>query len=75
MGNNLETHIRRQRLRWLGHVSRMESAVLGKSLNSPDGARLRGRFRTGWWTCVQTDLVRLGIRNWRWQNIEEDGGG
>ena len=64
---DLETHIRCQRLRWLGHIIRMENTRKVKIVfnNNPEGARLRGRPRTRWWNCVQADLNRFGIRNWR----------
>ena len=47
---DLETHIRCQRLRWLGHI-RMENTRKVKIFfnNNPEGARLRGRPRTRWW--------------------------
>ena len=64
---DLETHIRCQRLRWLGHIIRMENTRKVKIVfnNNPEGARLRGRPRTRWWNYVQADLNRFGIRNWR----------
>ncbi|KAJ4426723.1 hypothetical protein ANN_26522 [Periplaneta americana] len=52
--SDLEAHIRCQRLRWLGHVTRMETTRKVKIVfnNNPDGTRLRGRPRTRWWNCV-----------------------
>ncbi|KAJ4450459.1 hypothetical protein ANN_01884 [Periplaneta americana] len=59
--SDLEVHIRCQRLRWLGHVTRMETTRKVKIVfnNNPDGTRLRGRPRTRWWNCVRVDVNRL----------------
>ncbi|KAJ4446086.1 hypothetical protein ANN_12778 [Periplaneta americana] len=73
--SDLEAHIRCQRLRWLGHVTRMETTRKVKVVfnNNPDGTRLRGRLRTKWWNCVRVDVNRLGIRNWRELAMDREG--
>ncbi|KAJ4443479.1 hypothetical protein ANN_05151 [Periplaneta americana] len=73
--SDLEAHIRCQRLRWLGHVTRMETTRKVKIVfnNNPDGTRLRGRPRTRWWNCVRVDVNRLGIRNWRELAMDREG--
>ncbi|KAJ4446078.1 hypothetical protein ANN_12770 [Periplaneta americana] len=73
--SDLEAHIRCQRLRWLGHVTRMETTRKVKIVfnNNPDGTRLRGRPRTRWWNCVRVDVNRLGIRNWEELAMDREG--
>jgi len=33
--------------------------------NNPQGHRLRGRPKNRWWNCVQTDINRCKIENWK----------
>ncbi|XP_054089974.1 putative uncharacterized transposon-derived protein F52C9.6 isoform X1 [Zeugodacus cucurbitae] len=60
--------IKRQRLRWLGHVVRMDENT--PAMNVFDavpagGSRGRGRPPLRWRDQVESDLVTLGISNWR----------
>ena len=76
---NIESVIRISRLRWLGHVGRMENHRKVKVVNTRkiEGTRLRGRPRSQSMDCEECDLVRFGIRNWmkqaearkRWKRI------
>jgi hypothetical protein len=59
--------VRISRLKWIGHVNRMEnkrtvSQVFNKNLQ---GSRPRGRPRNRWWNCVQTDIKKCKINNWK----------
>jgi hypothetical protein len=47
--------VRISRLNWIGHVNRMDSTrkVSQVCNNNPQGSRLRGRPKTGWWNRVR----------------------
>jgi hypothetical protein len=55
--------VRRGRLRWYGHVERMDSEnwVSSCRLINVDGARGRGRGRKTWQECVNDDMRKLGL--------------
>lgn len=59
--------VKAQRIRWLGHVSRMEEErVPNKALKTElGGARRRGRPKTRWKKELEEDLRNLGITNWK----------
>jgi hypothetical protein len=50
--------IRINRLRWIGHVGRMDdrSMVYHVFGNQPQGSRPRGRPKCRWWDCVYGDI-------------------
>lgn len=56
-----------QRLRWLGHVERMDTDAPARRIfeSTPDGLRSRGRPHLRWRAQVESDLNQLGVRNWR----------
>ena len=56
----------RSRLKWTGHVERMEGVGLMMRLDvlRMEGRRRRGRPRLRWEDCVKRDLVGMG-REWR----------
>lgn len=55
------------RLRWLGHVHRMDGCRIPRKLfeGAPDGTRRRGRPRSRWRDCVLEDLQNLNVRDWK----------
>ncbi|XP_054086050.1 putative uncharacterized transposon-derived protein F52C9.6 isoform X2 [Zeugodacus cucurbitae] len=60
--------IKRQRLRWLGHVVRMEEntpALKVFDAVPAGGSRGRGRPPLRWKDQVQSDLASLGVSSWR----------
>lgn len=59
--------IRAKRLRWAGHVQRMEPDIPPKKVfsNNPDGGRRPGRPKARWVDLVEEDARMLGIPNWR----------
>ncbi len=63
---NIIAIIKTNRLRWAGHLARMEEDRPSKVLfrNNPGGGRGVGRPRTRWIDGVQNDLSTLGVRNW-----------
>ncbi|PSN58363.1 hypothetical protein C0J52_12997 [Blattella germanica] len=60
------------RLRWIGHVERMEDGRMPKRLMHNDimGVRKRGRPRKRWLQDVEQDL-RRGIRGWKVQDRDK----
>ncbi|PSN29155.1 hypothetical protein C0J52_28482, partial [Blattella germanica] len=72
---DLETHIRFQRVRWLGHITRMEASRKVKMVfsNHPDGTSLIGRPRNRWWNCVRADVNRFKITNWSELAMDREG--
>ena len=60
--------IKVQRLRWLGHVVRMDTDVPALKVfdsKPAGGSRGRGRPPLRWKDQVEKDLASLGISNWR----------
>lgn len=65
---DLVKKIKVQRLRWLGHVERMEDSAPPKRISlgpPPDGRRRQGRPNLRWMDDVEQDINSLGLRNWR----------
>ena len=60
-------YIKINRLRWLGHVQRMEEERVPLKLLStnPDGNRKPGRPKTRWKDAVESDLKTLKVDDWR----------
>jgi hypothetical protein len=63
----LVTAIRISRLRWAGHIVRMEDNLPCKkiTLDKLEGRRRVGRPNLRWMDGVMRDAERLGVRNWR----------
>ena len=63
---NLVTTIRITRLRWAGHIVRMQDNLQCKkiTLDKPEGRRRVGRPKLRWMEGVVKDAERLGVRNW-----------
>ena len=57
-----------ERLRWLGHVTRMDSSNPVRKVFESEpggGSRRQGRPPQRWAKQVKENLTTLGIRNWR----------
>jgi hypothetical protein len=54
-------------LNWIGHVNRMNSKrKVSEVCNcNPQGRQLTGRPKNRWWNCVQTDIGKCKITNWK----------
>ena len=66
--------IKSSRLRWAGHVTRMEDDRAAKKVLNTNcnmiGARTRGRPRKRWIDSVEEDVKRLNVSNWK--KVAED---
>lgn len=80
-GQNIIRHIKAQRIRWLGHVERMEEGNMPKKIMKGKlYSTRRRRSRTTWIEDVTTDLAKMEIREWRkrvrereeWRQIVEE---
>ena len=71
---NLEETLRKNRLRWFGHVCRLDDSRLAKQVLKwvpKDGKRKRGRPRKNWRSTVEDDLEILDMT---WEVAEEIAG-
>ena len=52
---------------WTGHVNTMDNKrkVSRVFNNNLQGCRLRGRPKIRWWNCVEADINRCKIKNWK----------
>ena len=59
--------IKAQRIKWLGHIQRMDQAKpTGKLLDwKPMGSRPVGKPRQRWQEDVMEDLKKLKVKNWK----------
>lgn len=64
---NIVRTIKIGRMRWLGHVHRMDEHRIPRKLfeGAPDGTRRQGRPRNRWKDGVLADLQTLHVRDWR----------
>ena len=66
-GADIVRYIKAQRIKWLGHIQRMDQArPTGKLLDwKPMGTRPVGRPRQRWQEDVMEDLKKLKVKNWK----------
>ena len=66
-GQDIVKFIKAQRIRWLGHVMRMDAERMPKAVykTKMEGQRKRGRPRSRWGDEIEKDLREMGINNWR----------
>jgi len=59
--------VRISRLNWIGHVNGMDSKRKVSQVfnNNRQGSRLIGRLQANFWNCVQTDINKCKIKNWK----------
>jgi len=66
-GADIVRYIKAQRIKWLGHVQRMDQARPTRKLLDwkPMGIRPVGRPRQRWQEDVVEDLKKVKVRNWK----------
>jgi hypothetical protein len=71
---DIVSFIRINRLRWIGHVNRMDNKRMVYQVfdNQPQGSRPRGRPKSRWWYCVYGDIRKCKIRNWDQRSKNRD---
>ena len=73
--SSIESMIRRSRLRWLGHVSRMDNSRIPKQLLFGElklGKCNRGRPHKRWKDCIKEDLRAFQIDLKTWYKVAQD---
>jgi len=80
-GQNIVRFIKCQRIRWLGHIERMQDTIPEKMLYGKLYAtRRRGRPKMGWLDDVSMDLRKMGLNERKdrarnreaWRHIVEE---
>jgi hypothetical protein len=66
-GADIMRFIKTQRIKWLGHIQRMDQTRRARRLLDwkPMGTRPVGRPRQRWKEDVIEDLKKLKIKNWK----------
>jgi hypothetical protein len=66
-GVNIVSYIKAQRLRWFGHIQRMEDdRMVRKRTNwQPFGKRSAGRPKNRWTDGILKDVEVLKVKNWK----------
>ena len=64
--------IKLARLRWAGHVVRMEAYDPARKvfLGRPQGQRRRGRLKMRWQDSVEATFIKSGITDWQTKALD-----
>jgi hypothetical protein len=71
---NIVTVIKSRRMRWAGHMARMEEGrgVYSVLIGRPEGKRPLGRPRRRWENNIKIDLRKTGIEGTNWIRLAQD---
>ena len=71
---NIVRVIKSRRLRWAGHVARMEEGRNAFKIltGKPTGKRPLGRSRRRWEDNIRMDLEEIGINAGNWVDLSQD---
>jgi hypothetical protein len=71
---NIVRAIKSRRMRWVGHVARMEEGrgVYRASVGMPEGKRPLERPRRRWDDSIKMDLREIGIDGANWIRLAQD---
>ena len=71
---NIIRSLKSRRLRWSGHVARLEQSrnVYRVLLGKPEGKRPLGRPRRKWENNIKMDLREVGCDPGEWIDLAED---
>ena len=71
---NIVRMIKSRRLRWAGHLARMEEGKNAFKIlpGKPTGKRLLGRPRRKWEDNIRNDLEEIGINAGNWVDSAQD---
>ena len=70
---NISRVIKYRRLRWAGHVARIEESRSAFKILTGNST---GKRPLGWPTCrwdnIRMDLTEIGIKTWNWVDLAQD---
>ena len=71
---NIFRVIKSRKLRWAGHVARMEEGRSGFKIltGKPTGKKSLGRPRRKWEDNIRMDLKEIGISTRNWVDLDQD---
>jgi hypothetical protein len=66
-GEDIVRFINSQRIRWLGHVERMEDSAMTKRMLKGRlySKRRKGRPKKRWLDDVESDLKKMEVKGWK----------
>ena len=71
---NIISAIKASKIRWLGHIMRINDRDIPKRLLFSEtwGHRREGRPKLSWLDGLADDLTKIGVRNWRRKAQDRD---